>query len=114
MRYYHLAVAFGVLAGCANSSPAPVGKDTYMVANTGAWSWSSGEGLEGDLLREADAFCRSQGKQPMPVSMNTKDGSFSQFGHASLQFRCLSEGDPDLQRPNLRSVPSMVIEDQRR
>jgi hypothetical protein len=83
-----------------------------MIANTGAWSWSSGAGLEGDLLREADAFCRSQSKQPMPVRMNATDGSFSQFGHASLQFRCLSDGDPDLQRRNLRSVPNVVIEDQ--
>lgn len=98
------------LAGCASPGPVPMGKDTYMLSGTGAWSWSSGAALKGDLFREADAFCRSQGKQLMPVNTASNDGSFSQFAQAELQFRCLAEGDPELARPNLQPVPNVRIE----
>ena len=98
------------LAGCASPGPVPMGKDTYMLSGTGAWSWSSGAALKGDLFREADAFCLSRGKQLMPVNTASNDGSFSRFAQAELQFRCLAEGDPELARPNLEPVPNVRIE----
>src|SRR3954453_14244438 len=87
-----------------------VGPDTYMVANTGAWSWSSGAALRGDLYQQAGAFCRSVGKQIMPVDAASNNGNFSTFAHAELQFRCLAAGDPELTRPHLRRAPDVVIE----
>ena len=109
-----LVVLAGAFAGCTDEGPAPVGKDTYMLANTGAWSWSSGDGLASDLFRKADAFCRSRGRQLMPVRVASKDGGFNQFGHASLEFRCLNETDPQLEQPSFRNVPNVVIEYERR
>src|SRR5689334_8267784 len=88
-----LATVVILAAGCASSDPVSMGKDTYMLSNTGAWSWSSGAGLKGELFREADAFCRGQAKQLMPLNTRSNDGSFSQFAHAELQFRCTLEGD---------------------
>jgi hypothetical protein len=87
-----------------------MGKDTYMLSATGAFSWSSGAALKGDMYREADAFCRGQGKQLMPVNTVSKDGSFSQFAQAELQFRCLAEGDRELARPTLEPAPNIRIE----
>jgi hypothetical protein len=87
-----------------------MGKDTYMLSNTGAWSWSSGAGLKGELFREADAFCRSQGKHLMPINTSSNDGSFSRFAHSEIQFRCLVEGDVELRRPMLEMVPNVRIE----
>jgi hypothetical protein len=52
-----------LLTGCANSGPVPIGPDTYMMANTSAWNWSSGAALQGDLYREARAFCAASGKR---------------------------------------------------
>lgn len=31
----------------------------------------------------------------------------------NVNFRCLSESDPEYARPNIRAVPDLVIEDQR-
>ena len=99
------------LAGYTSPDPVlPMGKDTYMLSGTGAWSWSSGAALKGDLFREADAFCRSQDKQLMPVNTASNDGSFSRLAQAELQFRCLTEGAPELARPNFEPVPNVRIE----
>lgn len=104
-----------LLSACASTAePVPMGKDTYMLANTGAWSWSSGSELKGELFRQADAFCRSQGKNLMPVSTNEKDANFQQFAHSELQFRCLADGDPELRRPTMEQAPNVVIENKAR
>lgn len=97
-------------AGCGASTPVMVGKDTYMLHNTDTWSWSSGDGLASDLFQGAGAFCARQNRTVMPMNVSTKDGGFSNFGHASLVFRCLADGDPELRRPNLRPVPNVRIE----
>jgi hypothetical protein len=47
-------------------------------------------------MREADTFCRGQGRQLMPVHTNTQNGGFNNFGHSSVQFRCLAANDPEL------------------
>jgi hypothetical protein len=85
-----------------------MGRDTYMLSSTGAWSWSSGAALKGDLYREADAFCRSQGKAMMPARSISNNGSFSEFAQAEVQFRCLAEDDPELRRPH--TEPNVIIE----
>ena len=107
LMYSSVAV---VLVGCASQGPVPMGMDTYQLSSTGAWSWSSGAALKGDMFREADAFCRSQGKQMLPVNTTSNDGSFQRFAQAELQFRCLAPGDPELRRPTLEPVPNLRIE----
>lgn len=114
LAYLVILIATSLVAGCASSGPVPMGRDTYMLSSTGAWSWSSGGGLKGDLFREADAFCKSQGKQLMPVNTASRDGSFSQFAQAEIQFRCLAEGDHELARPTLEPVPNVRIENRAR
>jgi hypothetical protein len=102
-----------LLVGCAASGPVQAGRDTYMVANTGAWSWSSGAALKGDLFQQANAFCQSRGLEVQPINTASNNGSFSQFAHAELQFRCLASDDPELARPRVRKVPDVVIETDR-
>jgi hypothetical protein len=110
MRFVLLAaLTVALLTGCS-SGPVSIGRDTYLVSNTGAWSWSSGAALRGDLYREANTFCRSQGKELMPDRSASINGGFSQFAQAEVQFRCLAQGDPDLGRPRLRSEPNVIIE----
>ncbi|MEX3687920.1 hypothetical protein AB3X91_14750 [Paraburkholderia sp. BR14263] len=97
------------LAGCA-SGPKPMGRDTYIMTDTGAWSWSSGSELKAGLFGDATKFCASQGKEMMPVNTDQTDASFSRFAHAEIQFRCLAADDPALGRPTMKSRPNIVIE----
>jgi hypothetical protein len=90
-----------------------VGRYTYMVANTGAWSWSSGAALKGDLYQQANAFCQSRGLEVQPINTASNNGSFSDFAHAEVQFRCLASGDPELTRPHMKAVPNVRIEVER-
>lgn len=106
-------IAATALGGCTSSEPVLVGPETYMLTGTGAWSWSSGDALAGDLYRNAEAFCQRQGNHAMPVSERSVDGSLSRFAQASLRFRCLAEGDPELRRPRMQRAPDVVIEDRR-
>jgi hypothetical protein len=104
-----------VLTGCANSGPVPIGPDTYMMANTGAWSWSSGAALQGDLYREANAFCAASGKKLITKDSRHNDSAMgfdAPFAHAEVQFMCLDADDPQLRRPNVRfkQAPTVVIE----
>lgn len=104
-----------LLAGCANSGPVPIGPDTYMMANTGAWSWSSGAALQGDLYREANAFCAASGKQIMTKDSRHNDSAMgfnAPFAHAEIQFMCLDPNDPQLRRPivQFKQAPAVVIE----
>lgn len=107
--YVSLVLTIG-LSACSSSRPVPMGPDTFMLANTGAWSWSSGGELKAELYREADRFCHERGKQMMPVNAVSKDASFTQFAHAEIHFRCLAPGDPELARPDMRPIPDMTIE----
>ena len=77
-----------LLTCCANSGPVPIGPDTYMMANTGAWSWSSGAALQGDLYREASAFCAASGKQIMTKDSRHNDSAMgfnAPFAHAETE-----------------------------
>ena len=86
-------------SACASSSVVPMGRGIYVVADTGAWSWSSGAVIKAGLYQKADSFCRADGKELMPVGSAQNDGNFSTFAHAELQFRCLAAGDPELRKP---------------
>jgi hypothetical protein len=101
------------ISGCADSGPVPIGPDSYMMANTGTWAWSSGAALVGDLYHQANAFCASQGKQIMTMAHHSNDsgmGFDKPFAHGELEFRCLSAGDPDLHRPYRQ--PNVIVEQQ--
>jgi putative hemolysin len=100
---------FLFLAGCA-SGPAHIGPDTYMMSDTGAWSWSSGSNLKAGLYNKAYSFCAEQGKEMMPTNTLQNNANFSTFAHAEITFRCLSKNDPELARPNLQKTPDVIIQ----
>jgi hypothetical protein len=105
-----------ILTGCAATDPVKVGRDTYMMANTGTWSWSSGAALKGELFQKADAFCQSKGLEVQPVSSasnNSAMGLDAPFAHADLLFRCLASSDPEVHRPTFKPTPNVRIEVER-
>jgi len=105
------------ISGCATTSGTddivPIGKDTYMIGRPGGFFTISGAEVEAQLFRDANTFCRSQGKNLMPVSSESRNSAPYTYATAELQFRCLADGDPDLRRPTMKVRPDVTIEMQK-
>lgn len=82
----------------------PAGKDTFLIAGSDSWESTSGLTIKTKLYQKANLFCESTGKKFMPLSDASNGYS------AQLRFRCLAEGDPELDRPNMQPVPDVRIE----
>ena len=100
------------LSGCA-TDPVSMGRDTYIVTDTGAWSWSSGGSLKAGLFQKANAFCAAKGREMQPVGTHQNDADFSTFGHAEVQFRCVTPDDPEYRRPTLRPSMNVIVQEPR-
>ena len=110
-------VASVMLSACATTTGTadivPIGKDTYMVGRPGGFFTLSGGEVKAQLYRDANIFCRSQGKNLMPVSSLSRDSAPYTYATAELQFRCLADGDADLGRPTMKARPDITIEVQK-
>jgi hypothetical protein len=102
-----------LLSGCLTSSTGviPFGPDTYTVT---AQSELGGiTEAKKKAIAESNSHCQSIEKQMMPVSINSST-PLDVFGDPiptyEITFRCLSEGDPDLHRPNMVKEADIVIE----
>lgn len=104
-----------ILTACASSGPVPIGRDTYMITKSSSTGFHSGSSVKADIFREAYEFCSKQGLQLQPVKDNAKDGvpGFA-FANAEVVFRCLSDGDKEINRPTPTTVPNIVIENRNR
>lgn len=104
-------IIFLLIAGCGTSGVVPMGPDTFMISGSSSTGFHSGGSVTADLYREAGAYCAAQGKKLVPVNQNSRDGVPGRaFANAELQFRCLTAGDPELQRPRMEPVPNVRIE----
>jgi hypothetical protein len=108
MKRVILIITSMVLAACAHSGVVSMGPDTYMIANS-EWGFTSGSVQKAKVMQEASEYCRSIGKQMLPISTSQNDVSFGKTPAAEVQFRCLSQCDSELQRPSLQP-PTTVIE----
>lgn len=82
----------------------PAGKDTFLVAGSDSMEATAGVNIKAKLYQRANSFCESNGKKLMPLSDSSSGYS------AQLRFRCLNEGDPELDRPDMQPVPDVRIE----
>jgi hypothetical protein len=105
-------------AGCASSTGVlPVGPDTYSISAGASAARGGLAGARGTALKEAGEYCAKAGKQILvqDISASSSDTGrpldISQ--NSNVIFRCLSEGDPELKRPNLETRPDVVIQDRR-
>ena len=104
-----------VLTACASSGPVPIGRDTYMITKQSSTGFHSGASVKADIYREANEYCVKQGLQFQPVRENTKDGVPGYaFANAEVVFRCLVDGDREINRPNLTPIPNVIIENRNR
>ena len=101
IRFAVIVFSFiATVVGCAGvTDVVSTGPDTYMVASHGVMGWSSGGAQKAKAFKEADAFCKSLGKQLQPISTNeTPGGGFGKIASGEVHFRCLKPDDPALQR----------------
>ena len=103
-KILYLGIAV-LLTACAHSGIVPTGPDTFMIANS-EWGFSSGGYQKAKVMKEASEYCKSQGKEMLPITTSQNDVSFGKTPAAEVQFRCLSPGDPELKRPMLQPMPA--------
>jgi hypothetical protein len=80
------------LVGCAGTTNqvVPTGHDTYMVANHGTMGWSSAGAQKAKAYEEANAFCKSKGKEVETVNEHETDSGFGKIASADIEFRCVA------------------------
>lgn len=89
------------LAGCANTGPMKIGKDTYSISVRVALSGPSG--AKGDALKSANAYCVGQGKAVLLQSENSSECALhGGCGQAEITFLCLDESDPRYTAAHMR------------
>lgn len=102
------------LAACAQSSGIlKMGPDTYSVSVHAAPARGGESGARNLALTEANERCSAEGKEILVTNIASGPSSHFPGGTVNITFRCLAMGDPELQRPIYRSVPSAVIENRR-
>jgi hypothetical protein len=96
-----IVLGLALMTGCAVASDiVPIGKDSFMV--------TAPETLGGTgriiVANSANRYCASQNTH-MIVRRIDANGLV-----VSLMFSCVSENDPEYQRPNLQKEPNVIIE----
>jgi hypothetical protein len=83
-----------------------VGPDTYSASSSGAGF--SDVGQREKVYGAANDFCAKRGLVMVPVSMDAKNGIvFTRPPSASLVFRALKPGDPEIKRPTSAQVQGL-------
>lgn len=88
MKLIYLSAAL-LVAGCASTTGVvSMGNDTYMIAREDNGPAASLGAIKAATLKEAGAFCSSQGKSMQVTKENDTPRSFGQFPQTTLQFQC--------------------------
>lgn len=93
MKRIITVTAVATLTACAGvTDVVSTGPDTYMVASHGVMGWSSGPAQKAKAFQEADAYCKSLGKQPKSISANETPSGFGKIASGEVEFRCVKLG----------------------
>jgi predicted AAA+ superfamily ATPase len=104
-------ILFSLLISCVSSTGiVSIGEDTYMIGKSTNLQASSTI-VKASAFREASKFCADKNRHIQVVHTSEKDMA---LGHnmttVELQFMCLRQDDPELQRPKLKKEADVVIE----
>lgn len=110
-----VVVSFCLLfVACATSSGVQrLGPDTFSVSSAAAPARGGYSEARRIALDDANEYCTKIGKEILVLNIGTATTNVYGAGSADVTFRCLSKGDPELQRPEYRQAPDTVIEDRR-
>jgi len=102
--------SIAILAGCVQSSGVlPLGPDTWSLSVHAA-PVKGKAGARKAALTEASEFCASKNKHLLVTHVSTDSSGSLPGDNIDLEFRCLNDGDSELQRPVYESKPDVVIQ----
>jgi len=100
-----------VIVGCANPGIVQISPDTYLLSRTDrAGIFGNASAMKVDVIEEANAFARSQGKVAIPVSTNEVPMQIGKFASFDYQFRLVDPVSPEAVPTSLGPKPDLVIE----
>jgi hypothetical protein len=115
LKFIFTLIVVSSLAACAVSGTvAQMGPDTYSTSAVASPARGGSGEARNMVLAQANKHCSGMGKEIMVVDVSTKTLNAMGAGSADVTYRCLTKGDPDLQRPTYRQAPTTVIEDRRK
>ena len=83
------------------------GPDTYTVTSGTSIGFSSA-GVRAEVYRAANEFCAKRALVMVPVSIDAREGELGRHPpSATLVFRALKPGDPDIKRVNVEGPDSI-------
>lgn len=93
MKRLAVATLVGVLAACADHSPASnivsIGQGTYMVTEA---SGSYAAEVKAKAYKDANAFCGTSNSDVQTVKVIAEDGvPFARHASAELDFKCVAD-----------------------
>ena len=110
-----MCAACVLIAGCAMSSGVlKMGPGTYTISATAAPPRGGHSKAMEIALTEANQYCTQMGKEILVMNTQTVASAPFRGGSMEVTFRCLDKDDPELQRPEYRQTPNVVIEDRRK
>jgi hypothetical protein len=90
-----------------------MGRDSYTVTSTSRGGLVAGKERI-NAVKTANAYCDKQGKHMIVRRTDTTGTAGWTPVTDALIFSCVSDDDPEWQRPNLQRDPNTVIQDQRK
>ena len=105
-----------LLTSCATSSGAlKMGPDTYTISVGASPARGGVIGAKKIAYEEATKECLKSNKEMLIKSEESETTNRVGAGNIDITFRCLNKDDPELaNRPSYKSVPDVVIQDNRK
>ncbi|USX11044.1 hypothetical protein [Paraburkholderia fungorum] len=98
-----------MFAGCTDTGPIKIGPDTYTISTRVPFGGPAS--AKGEALQEANSYCSSQGREILLQHEQSSECALhGGCGEAEIVFYCLTSGDPQLRRPELKAEPNQRIE----
>jgi hypothetical protein len=107
-----ISAVFVLIAGCANPGIVQISPDIYMLSRTDKGGvFGNASAMKADVINEANAFAKKQGKVAIPISTNESPMHIGHFASFDYQFRLV---DPDSPEARASAIlvprPDVVIE----
>jgi hypothetical protein len=97
-KFCCLGLLCTLVIGCATSDVAPMGGNAYMITRH-VWGFTGTAPIKAELLKDADDYCRSQGKVLLVTKIIETGLKFGGEPTAEVYFRALDPNDPELKNP---------------
>lgn len=106
-----LSCACLLLGGCAATHDvAKMGPDTYTVSSSASPVRGGPSGARSMAITAAGAYCEKMGREVLVTNVAGRTTNVHGAGSVDVTFRCLTSGDPQLQRPIYQPAPDIVIQ----